>query len=67
MVTAVLQTGHCCSGETLSYLTEYLGQGKSEPGESDGSIIGTGELDVDTSGESGPSVAELGLESRSGD
>ena len=39
--------------------------GKSEPGESDGSIIGTGELEADTSGESGPSVAELGLESRS--
>merc|ERR1719277_180155 len=45
---------------TLSVnLTEYLGGGKSESGESEGSIIGTGEQEAETSGESGPSVAEL--------
>lgn len=42
-----------------TYLTEYLGGGKSESGESEGSIIGTGEQEAETSGESGPSVAEL--------
>ena len=42
-----------------TYLTEYLGGGKSEEGESDGSIIGTGDGDADMSGVSGPSVAEL--------
>ena len=40
-------------------MTEYLGGGKSESGESDGSIIGTGEHEAEMSGESGPSVAEL--------
>ena len=42
-----------------THLTEYLGAGKSESGESDGSIMGTGEEEGERSGESGPSVAEL--------
>ena len=37
-------------------MTEYLGGGKSECGESDGSIIGTGEGEAEISGVSGPSV-----------
>ena len=52
--------------EVTTYLTEYLGGGKSEDGESDGSIIGTGDGEADMSGVSGPSVAELWSEECSG-